>query len=145
MYLRFNWTRPNLNAGSGRHGTDICSAVVAVMDLSSAPRLMTGQLTRREKKIATKQHKRAKMMQSQSHFALMHLPKLLKIMVSRAGLEPATTALKVRRVRHDLRFHAQNTSVWQVPDCSGMHRMFVIRYQTRCQTDAGHRDALAVI
>ena len=33
---------------------------------------------------------------------------LLKIMVSRAGLEPATTALKVRLERYELQFHSEN-------------------------------------
>jgi len=51
-------------------------------------------------------------------------------LVSRAGLEPATTALKVRRGGPDLRFHAQNTGVSRVRPCTGLHRVLDIRYQT---------------
>ena len=40
-----------------------------------------------------------------------HQPEITGIMVSRAGIEPATTALKVRRRRRDLRLHAQNTAI----------------------------------
>jgi hypothetical protein len=58
----------------------------------------------------------------------------LNLMVSRAGLEPATTALKVRCRFACLLFHAQNTGVWQVRECTGLHRMPALRYQTWCQT-----------
>ena len=70
------------------------------MDLSPAPKVMAAQPTRREQNIATKQRKKAKKMQSQMQSQAKSSPtmpsNLLKIMVSRAGLEPATTALKVR-------------------------------------------------
>ena len=69
----------------------------------------------------------------------------LILLVSRAGLEPATTALKVRQRRAHRRFHAQNRGLWGVRKCIRSHRMLAVRYQPRCQTNAGHRNALAVV
>ena len=66
--------------------------------------------------------------------------KLLKIMVSRAELEPATTALKVRRGCLALRFRTQNAEPFQMPDRSGLHRVLALRYQTRYQTTGLERD-----
>ena len=57
------------------------------------------------------------------------------ILVSRAGLEPATTALKVRCRLLDLQFRAQNNGLLHVRECTGLHRMFDLRYQTRYQTN----------
>ena len=55
-------------------------------------------------------------------------------MVSRAGLEPATTALKVRVRLRNLRVRAQKTGLFRVRECTGLHWMFDFRYQTRYQT-----------
>ena len=56
-------------------------------------------------------------------------------MVSRAGLEPATTALKVRRRLLNLQARAQNNGLLHVRECTGLHRMFDLRYQTWYQTN----------
>ena len=56
-------------------------------------------------------------------------------LVSRAGLEPATTALKVRRRFTCVLLHAGNTGVFWLHWCTDLHRMLAFRYQSRCQTN----------
>ena len=74
-------------------------------------------------------------MQSQTKNNTTMASNLLNIMVSRAGLEPATTALKVRRRLLNLQFRAENNGLWLVRECTGLHRMFDLRYQTWYQTN----------
>jgi hypothetical protein len=84
-------------------------------------------LARRERLWATKMRSAARSSVDNSVFSFNYFGEP-------GGVEPATTALRVRRGRPDLRFYAQKTGLLCVCDCTGLHWMSDFRYQTWYQT-----------